>query len=231
MLREIEGTGAIAEPALLAAEEAARPSPSIPVVSARSVSFHHAGAPEGLLEACDLEVRPGEKLVLEGRSGCGKSTLASILAGLRAPDAGLVLAGGLDRKILGDRGWRARIALAPQFHENHVFGGSLLFNLLMGRSWPPSPEDVREAEETCARLGLGPLLARMPGGILQWVGETGWRLSHGERARVWIARALLQGSQLLLVDEGLDALDPRSLARVQEVLLEERAAVLLVAHP
>ena len=231
VLRAVGNTGAVAEPALLAAEEGARRSPSVPVLSARGVSLRYAGRAMDVLAGCDLAIQPGEKLVLEGRSGCGKSTLASVLGGLRSPDAGLVLAGGLDRQTLGKSGWRGRIALAPQFHENHVFGGSLLFNLLMGRSWPPAPEDVRAAEEVCARLGLGPLLARMPAGILQWVGETGWRLSHGERARVWIARALLQSAPVVVIDEGLDALDPRSLRQVQEVLLEERAAVLLVAHP
>jgi ATP-binding cassette subfamily B protein len=71
----------------------------------------------------------------------------------------------------------------------------------------------------------------MPAGIHQWVGETGWRLSHGERARVWIARALLQRADVVLVDEGLDTLDPDSLHRVQDALRAEEAAVLVIAHP
>ncbi len=230
ILRAAERTGAVADPVILSLEERARQSKSVPVLSARDVSFHHQGRREAVLAGCDLDVRRGEKLVLEGRSGCGKSTLAAILGGLRAPDTGLVLACGLDSRTLGARGWRGRVALAPQFHENHVFGGSLLFNLLMGRNWPPGPQDVEAAEHMCRRLGLGPLLERMPAGILQWVGETGWRLSHGERARVWIARALLQRAEVVVIDEGLDALDPVSLRQVQAVLREERAAVLVIAH-
>jgi len=226
-----ERRGAAGDPALLAVEEGARPSGSVPVLAARGVSFHHASRHAAVLDGCDLELQPGDKLVLEGRSGSGKSTLAAILGGLRAPGSGLVLAGGLDLGTLGERGWRARVALAPQFHENHVFGGTLLFNLLMGRAWPPAPDDFRDAEHMCRRLGLGALLERMPAGILQWVGETGWRLSHGERARVFVARALLQRARVVVVDEGLDALDSLSLRQVQDVLLEEQAAVLVIAHP
>ena len=112
-----------------------------------------------------------------------------------------------------------------------MFGGSLLFNLLMGRAWPPTPDDVRDAERTCARLGLAPLIGRMPAGLSQMVGETGWRLSHGERARVWIARALLQGADAVVIDEGLDALDSATQREVLGALREEPVAVLLIAHP
>ena len=231
VLRAAERAEVAPDPALLEAEERARFSPSVPAVSARRVSFRHGTRGAPVLADCGLDWRQGEKLVLEGASGAGKSTFAAILAGLRAPDSGLVLAGGLDRQTLGEHVWRRRVVLAPQFHENHVFGGSLLFNLLMGRAWPPSPEDVRDAAEVCERLGLGPLIERMPGGLLQWVGETGWRLSHGERARVWIARALLQGADAVIIDEGQGTLDPKNLARVQRVLCEEPAGVLVIAHP
>ena len=71
-----------------------------------------------------------ERLLLEGPSGAGKSTLAAIVAGLREPRSGLVLLDGLDMRTLGERGWRRRVASAPQFHENHILTGTLAFNLL-----------------------------------------------------------------------------------------------------
>ena len=58
--------------------------------------------------------------MLEGPSGGGKSTLASLIAGLRQPESGLLLASGLDRHTLGSSGWRRVVAFAPQFRENHV---------------------------------------------------------------------------------------------------------------
>ena len=73
--------------------------------------------------------------------------------------------------------------------------------------WPPEPSDLDEAETVCRELGLGTLLDRMPAGIMQMVGETGWRLSHGERSRLFVARALLHGAPLVVLDESFGALD------------------------
>jgi ATP-binding cassette subfamily B protein len=121
--------------------------------------------------------------------------------------------------------------LAPQFHDNHVLMGTLAFNLLMGRGWPPRPEDVAEAERVCRGLDLGPLLDRMPSGLLQQVGETGWQLSHGERGRMYLARALLQGADLLVLDESFTALDPHTLRHALTFVLAEAPALLVIAHP
>jgi ATP-binding cassette subfamily B protein len=120
---------------------------------------------------------------------------------------------------------------APQFHDNHVFSATLAFNLLMGRRWPPHQEDLEAAEALCRALELGPLLDRMPAGLWQIVGETGWQLSHGERSRIYIARALLQGTGVLILDESFAALDPETLYRVQMCVLEHAPALLVIAHP
>jgi ATP-binding cassette subfamily B protein len=93
-----------------------------------------------------LRVLAGDRILLEGPSGGGKSTLGAVLTGLRNPDSGLLLLGGLDRQVLGRTGWRQRVVSAPQFHENHVFTATFAFNLLMGRQWPPPEADLREAE-------------------------------------------------------------------------------------
>jgi ABC-type transport system involved in cytochrome bd biosynthesis fused ATPase/permease subunit len=142
-----------------------------------------------------------------------------------------LLLGGLDRQTLGSTGWRRRVAAAPQFHDNHVFSGTFAFNLLMGRGWPPRPEDMTEAEALCRALGLGELLDRMPAGLLQMVGDTGWRLSHGEQGRLYLARALLQGADLLVLDESFAALDPETLRQALRCVLERAATLVVIAHP
>jgi ATP-binding cassette subfamily B protein len=168
--------------------------------------------------------------LVEGPSGGGKSTLASVIAGLRTLDAGHVLFRGLDRQTLGDRAWRQRVAMVPQFHENHLLSGSLSLNLLMGRGWPPSAQDLVEARTVCEELGLGALLSRMPAGLGQIIGETGWQLSHGERGRVFLARAMLQNPELLLLDESFGALDSRTLRQCMKAVLNRSAAVMVIAH-
>ena len=204
---------------------------SVPLVECSEMDFRHAGRERSVLRGVDLTIDDGDKILLTGPSGCGKSTLASILVGLRTPTSGLLLARGLDRGSLGDRGWRRMVSAAPQFHENHVFADTFLFNLLMGRRWPPGRDDIRAARRVCTELGLDELVQRMPAGLQQAVGDSGWQLSHGERSRLFMARALLQQSRLIVLDESLAALDPENLARALSVALDHDGAFLLIAHP
>jgi ATP-binding cassette subfamily B protein len=202
-----------------------------PIVTARDVEFRYRGRSQPVLHNVDLSICAGERVLLQGSSGGGKSTLASLLAGSRVADSGLLLLHGLDRETLGAANWRRRVVLSPQFHENHMLMGPLMFNLLMGRRWPPAPADLEEAERICRGLGLGPLLDRMPGGMNQMVGETGWQLSHGEKSRVYIARALLQGADLTILDESFGALDPQNLQLTLKFVLDETSTLLVIAHP
>ncbi|MFP5287769.1 MAG: ATP-binding cassette domain-containing protein, partial [Thermoanaerobaculia bacterium] len=101
----------------------------------------------------------------------------------------------------------------------------------MGRDWPPRPGDVEEAEAVCRELGLGELLDRMPSRLLQMVGESGWQLSHGEKSRLYIARALLQRAELVVLDESFAALDPESLRQALECVLKRARTLLVIAHP
>jgi ABC-type transport system involved in cytochrome bd biosynthesis fused ATPase/permease subunit len=171
-----------------------------------------------VLRGVDLTIHHGDRILLEGSSGGGKSTLAALLVGLRKPESGLLLLNGLDRPTLGDN-WQRLATEAPQFHENHILSGTLGFNLLMGRNWPASDEELLAARELCIELGLGPLLERMPAGMMQMVGETGWQLSHGERSRIFLARALLAGCAAHRARRELRGARSRDAARMPELRL------------
>jgi len=218
-------------PGVPEAAAASASSRDTPVVEARALSFRHRGRASPSLTAISLTLDRGDRLLLEGPSGSGKSTLAAILAGLRQPSDGLVLFDGLDWPTLGADGWRRRVALAPQFHENHLVAETLKFNLLMGKSWPPGASEEDEARELLDELGLGPLLERMPAGLLQQVGEGGWQLSHGERSRIYLARALLQGADVVVLDETFAALDPTTLKQAVACAERRAATLVVVSHP
>ena len=211
--------------------EQASPSEREVLLEAQHLVFRYEERGEPVLHGCNLRVHRGEHILLQGPSGGGKSTLGALLAGLRQPQAGLLLLHGLDRRTLGPDRWRAGVVAAPQFHENHVFSGTLAFNLLMSREWPPRPEDLELATTICQELGLGELLERMPAGIMQIVGETGWQLSHGERSRLYIARALIQQADLLVLDESFAALDPETLRRCYQCVAARVPSLLVIAHP
>ncbi len=201
------------------------------VLRAEDVIFTHEGRIEAALKGCSLTMEKGDFVLLEGESGGGKSTIASLLTGMRKPSAGVILAGGLDLATLGEATWRRRVAAAPQYHENHILSAPLGLNLLLGRPYPHSDHDLQEARELCDELGLGPLIDRMPAGLDQMVGEAGWQLSQGERGRVFLARALLQNADLVVLDESLTALDPENLHQCLESVFRRAGTLLLIAHP
>ncbi len=197
----------------------------------RDIDFSHISSPKKVLDSVNLKILLGDRLLLQGPSGGGKSTLVSLLTALRKPDSGFLLLRGLDEKTWSENRWRKHVVAAPQFHENRILTGTFAFNLLMGREWPPNQNDLEEAEALCHELGLGRLLEQMPAGMMQMVGETGWQLSHGEKSRVYIARALLQKSPLIILDESFAALDPETLKDVLKCVEERAMTLLIIAHP
>ena len=211
--------------------DSVRPADRRRLLQASDLFFKYPNREDSLLKGVGVSIFQGDRLLLEGPSGGGKSTLAKILAGSSMPSTGLLLLDGLDRETLGAEGWRRRVVLVPQFHENYVFTGTFAFNLLMGRGWPARTADLERAEAVCVALGLGPLLDRMPARMLQLVGETGWQLSHGEKSRLYIARAYLQGAEILILDESLAALDPQTLGNTLQFVLDKAPAFMLIAHP
>jgi ABC-type bacteriocin/lantibiotic exporter with double-glycine peptidase domain len=208
----------------------ATPGPATPLVEARGLVFQYSHRTEPVLRSANLQIAGGERLVLEGPSGGGKSTLISLLTGVREADSGRILIGGFDRRTLGAAEWRRRLAAAPQFHENHVLAETFAFNLFLGHPAVLTPGDFEEAQDICRELGLGEVLDRMPAGMLQMVGETGWQLSHGERSRLYIARTLLQNAELVVLDESFAALDPENLKRAIECVVKRAGTLLVIAH-
>jgi ATP-binding cassette subfamily B protein len=206
------------------------PAPADPVIETCALAYARAGSAHPLFAGCNLTIRSGDRLLLTGSSSSGKSTLAAVLAGLRPPTSGLLLVGDLDRHSRGAPAWRRLVAAVPQAHENFVLGDSLAFNLLFGSAWPPAPADLAAAEAVCRDLALGDLLDRLPAGLWQRVGEGGWQLSHGEQARLFLARALLQAPELVVADESLASLDPLTCQHVLDCLRRRARTLLLIAH-
>jgi ATP-binding cassette subfamily B protein len=215
----------------LSVEEASIRSSAEPVIRARNVSYRYTEHSRQVLTGIDCDIYAGDRILVEGPSGGGKTTLAAVLAGLRQPNAGQVLTRGFARASIENAVTPRRVVMAPQFHENYIFSATMAFNLLMGRRWPPTDSDIQEAHALCEELGLGELLERMPSGMSQMVGDNGWQLSHGERSRIYIARALLQKADLLILDESFGALDPENLQHALETTLRRAPTLMVIAHP
>ncbi len=169
-----------------------------------------------------LDIADGELLVLLGPSGCGKSTALRLIAGLEAPDEGLVL---IDGDVVNDIAAKDRdVAM--------VFQSYALYPHMTVRrniSFPLKPLGVdrrdrdQRAEIAAAQLGLSDLLDRKPG-----------QLSGGQRQRVALARALVRDPRAFLMDEPLSNLDAKLRAETRAELVELqrrlRTTLVFVTH-
>ncbi|HEX5228808.1 MAG TPA: ABC transporter ATP-binding protein [Bryobacteraceae bacterium] len=222
--RKVESPG---DPAIAVAM--ASPS-SRPLLAMRDVSYRYPERAASAVSHATVAIAERDRVLMQGASGSGKSTWGSLASGFRVPESGLLFLRGIDRKTIGGREWRRRVASAPQFHENYIFAGSLAFNLLMGGKWPAGPKDLAEAEEICRELGLGTLIDSMPAGLWQMVGETGWQLSNGEKSRIYLARAILQKADLIVLDETFAALDPETAQVAMDCVVRRAPSLVCIAH-
>ncbi len=198
------------------------------VLFARNVTFRHDGREEAVLRGVSMKIRMGERIVIDGASGSGKSTLAAILAGARPAEAGVLLLDGAESESMPSA--RSNAIAVPAPREGSLVPTSLARNLLLGRAWPPSPQDVTKAMAVCAGLGLRPLIERMPHGMFERVGDGGWKLSDGEKARVYLARAMLADPDLLVVDECFELLDADTLLRTMRFVMSRSATLVVTGH-
>lgn len=201
-----------------------------PIVVGQQLAFRHQGSSRDVIRGLDISVSHHDRLRLDGPSGAGKSTLAHMLAGLKEPTSGILLLHGYDQVSWGSMAWKKRIVLVPQFHENHIFSATLVENLWLGKDNPPDELDMERTLGIVKALGLNDVVEKMPSGLFQMVGETGWALSHGEMSRVYIARALLQRPELILLDESFAALDAAILEKANACVHQNAKALIVIAH-
>ncbi len=179
------------------------------------------------VDGLSLSVAAGELVALYGPSGSGKTTLLTLIAALIQPDAGSVIVGGRDLRLLSDAE-QSRYRLCDLGFIDQTFdllpGGNVVQNAAI-KLW--MLEHTRRAE-----LRVQPMLVRL--GLGERMRHRADQLSMGERQRVMIARALSTEPKLVLADEPTGNLDTRRgrevLELLSEICRERQTAVLLVTH-
>lgn len=181
-------------------------------IEATDLTYTYPGSTTPVLQGVNLHAGTG-LLVVTGPSGVGKSTLLEVLAGLRVPDAGSVRAAG-------------PVHLVTQ--RPFLTAGSLRRNLLLGT--PASA--AGRLEQVLDSVGLREVVDRLPDGLDTPIGDDGFGLSAGQRARVVLARAVLAAAPVVLLDEPTAHLDPQSAQAIHRVIadLATQRTVVAVTH-
>jgi len=179
-----------------------------------------------VLRDISFHANAGETIAIVGPSGAGKTTMASLLARFYEPQHGIIRIDERDTCDLTLASLRRGIAMVLQ--PPLLLGASIRANIALGR---PGATD-RQIEDAAAAARLGPLIAKLPGGLDETIGQGGHSLSEGEAQRVTIARALLKDAPILIMDEPTSALDTETESLV---LAAVRAAMrgrttLVIAH-
>ncbi|MEZ4752659.1 MAG: ABC transporter ATP-binding protein [Bdellovibrionota bacterium] len=183
-------------------------------------------AEEWALKDISFTVNRGECVAFVGPSGSGKTSLVNLLPRLFEVSSGSILLDGTDIRELNVHDLRGLISVVNQ--ETFLFNDTIWENIRYGRP-EATEQEIREAAEMANCL---PFVSRFTEGFQTRVGDRGSQLSGGERQRVAIARSLLKGAPILVLDEATSSLDSESEAMVQgalERLMKDRT-VFMIAH-
>lgn len=218
----------ISEAGVLDASDAAGPSVSgglepiaprpgaLPGIELEALSAAWPAGPE-VFTGVSATAEPGRWLAVTGASGSGKSTLLAVMLGFLPPHSGRIAVSG-------------RAAWCPQ--EAHLFDSTIRGNLLLGRPEGKAGDAERDMADALAAVGLEPLLRRLEDGADTRIGPGGAFLSGGERQRLAVARTLMTGADVILLDEPTAHLDAEA---GREMLADLRRGltgrtVVLVTH-
>ncbi len=195
------------------------------MIEFRNVSFGYRPKTP-VLHDLSFRVAQDTKVALVGPSGGGKTTILSLIPRLYDVDEGEILIDGQDLRAVSAVSVRQHIAFVSQ--DTYLFGGKLRENIRVGRLDATDEEVARAARDAYAH----DFIEALPNGYDTDVGENGVQLSGGQRQRIAIARAMLKGARIILLDEATSSLDSESEKQVQLALdrLMIGRTTIVIAH-
>lgn len=195
-------------------------------IELRAAGFQYATRSAPALSEVSLFIAKGRMTALVGPSGAGKSTIIHLLSRFFDVTSGEILVDGAPLSTLELDSWRRRIAVVSQ--DPFLFHATVRENIAYGR--PDATE--QQILDAARQAHADEFICELPQGYDTLIGDRGVRLSGGQRQRLAIARAILTGAELLILDEATNQLDGLSESYVYETIrsLRGQRTVLAIAH-
>lgn len=188
-------------------------------ITFEDVSFRYPDGKEYVLEHFNLHVPAGTNVAIVGETGAGKSTLVNLLGRFFEPTRGRILIDGKDYRLRSQLWLHSQIGYVLQ--NPHLFSGTLYDNIRYGRL-DATDEEVREAAK---QVSADVVAEKLEQGYESDVGESGGRLSTGEKQLISFARAILAKPRIFVLDEATASIDTRT-----EQLIQQATDHLLKGH-
>lgn len=181
----------------------------------KDVSFNYPGTEVPALSSVSFTINPGEKVAMIGRIGSGKSTIAKLILKLYEPTNGKILIDDIDIAQIDPADLRRFVSYVPQ--DINLFRGTIKENIVSSEQHPAVEEIINAAQVS----GVEDFVRTHPLGFDMPIGERGAGLSGGQRQSVGVARALMQKSSIMIMDEPSNAMDQASEAQLLSKLSKE----------
>ena len=172
-------------------------------------------------------LKPGERIAIHGSNGSGKSILVDLMFGLKRPSSGVITYAGLDLRMISLEAYREQVSLVRKVE---IVRASIVQNVLIGNL----KANLDNVNQVLDRLGLLSEFLSFNDGLETELSEDGIPLSVSQTKRLMLARALVQSTSVLLIDETIDGLDESTRRKVLDVVFDSKrefSVVVTSKHP
>ncbi len=179
-----------------------------------------------VLDQVNLEFKKNSVNAIVGASGSGKTTIANLLMRFWEPDSGVVTINGIDINNMSEQSLSGLVSVVQQ--ETFLFNMSIEENIRIGKKDATKEEIIQAAKDA----QIHDMIMQLPRGYNTIVGESGAKLSGGEKQRISIARMILKNAPIIILDEATSAIDASNEYLIQKAIdhLSKNKTIITIAH-